>query len=53
MVGYIILAAVVAGVLWRTGLWPFDRNYPMLTKYSDRGVKPAAAPAPQKDKPGA
>jgi hypothetical protein len=53
MVGFIILAAIVGAVLWRTGLWPFDRNYPMLTKYSDRGVKPAAAPATKTDKPAA
>jgi hypothetical protein len=53
MLGFIILAAVVGGLLWRTGAWPFDRSYPLLTKFSDRGVKTAAAPAPETDKPRA
>jgi hypothetical protein len=51
MVGFIILAVAVGGALWYLGVWPFDRSYPFLTKYSDRGNKNADAPAPQTTKP--
>jgi hypothetical protein len=53
MFGFIVLAAAAGGTLWYLGIWPFDRNYPFLTKYSERGNKNTDAPAPQTIKPRA
>jgi hypothetical protein len=51
MFGFIVLAAATGGTLWYLGIWPFDRSYPFLIKYSDRRNKNSVAPAPQTNKP--
>jgi hypothetical protein len=45
MLGLIIIVAA-AVLIWYLGVWPFNRSYPYLTKYSELGVKKTDVPPP-------
>jgi hypothetical protein len=44
MLQLIVPVAVVAGILWYFGVWPFDKSYRYLPKYTDTGKKKIDAP---------
>jgi hypothetical protein len=46
MVGFIILIAAIAGVLWYFGVRPFDRKYSFLPTYADWANKKTNTPTP-------
>lgn len=35
----LVVPVAVVGIAWYLGIWPFNRSYTYLPKYSDVGVK--------------
>jgi hypothetical protein len=44
----IIVPVVAVGAFWYFGLWPFDRSYAYLPKYTDLGNKKSDGPPSSK-----
>jgi hypothetical protein len=45
----IIVVAVLGGIVWFLGIWPFDRSYRYLPKYAD--IRSGKDVPPADDKP--
>jgi hypothetical protein len=44
----ILVPAAALGLVWYFGIWPFDRSYAYLPKYTDLGSKKTDVPPPPK-----
>jgi len=49
MLQILVPIVLIGGVLWYFGIWPFDRSYSFLPKYTEWGNKKIDAPKPPKE----
>lgn len=42
----LIFPVAVVGIVWYLGIWPFNRSYAYLPKYTDIGTKKTEVPPP-------